>query len=446
MRTRRLHTRIYLHLVLVLCVAAVATVALLSMGWRNAFARTWAVKFARHTASVIGDHFDDPARRERIVHRISEELDFEITVRDADGRVLVTAGPELPPMTADDARLRDGPVFIGERGHWFSAAPIFDGGGRLRGVIEAAPMRRLRPPNLWRSVGLVAAVLAIFAVLTAPLARRITRPVEALTEASRRLAGGDLAYRVPIGRRRRRSHDQLDELTRAWNEMAERVELLVRGQKELLANVSHELRSPLARLRVALELMPGEDTARIAQMETDLGELDALIETLLTSSRLEASGLPTHIERVEVGTLFAGLAERAARDPIVGQHELRLAPVPDDARELSADGALLLRALWNLVENAAKYGAPPIAVAARRDGARIAFTVVDEGPGIPPAERERVFTPFYRVPGAERRGFGLGLTLAKRIAEVHGGSIRIASTRSDGSGCAVTLTLPVAVS
>src|SRR5262249_41969339 len=122
----------------------------------------------------------------------------------------------------------------------------------LLGTLESAPARRLYHPIFWRPIAMVALALLVVGLATVPLARRISRPVDRLTEATRRFGGGDLAYRVPV---RSRGDDELARLSRAWNEMAERIERLVVGQKELLANVSHELRSPLARIRVALELM-----------------------------------------------------------------------------------------------------------------------------------------------------------------------------------------------
>jgi signal transduction histidine kinase len=435
---RRLYSRIFLHFVGVLVVASVATFAVFTAGWRVDFVRNWALRYTRHVASVLGERWDDAGARERLVRHIWQDLDIDVTVRDADGRVLASGGPELPRRAEAEA------ACVGAKHEWTCAAPIVDAAGRARGTVETAPMRRFHPPPLWKPIVMVGFLLTLLGLGTAPLARRISRPVERLTEGSRRLAGGDLSYRVPQPRhwRRWRRADQLTELTRAWNEMAERVEGLVRGHKELLANVSHELRSPLARLRVALELMPRQaaSQARLEQMEADLGELDALIETLLTSSRLEASGLPTELGRVDVAALFAQLVERARRDPLTAGQELRARP--GEALALTADGALLLRALWNLIENAAKYGAPPITLAAEARGGDVVFSVRDEGPGIPAAERERVFTPFYRAGGAApRRGFGLGLTLARRIAEVHGGTIRI-DDGDGGRGCKVTLTLP----
>jgi two-component system, OmpR family, sensor kinase len=454
----KLYTRIYFNLLLALGVTAAASVLVFSFGWRKEFARHFATKFARHASEVIGDFAARPGERDRVARRMSDELDIDITVRDTDGKLLMAAGPPLPELRADDPALADGANVIGDNKKWFTAAQIHDESGRVIGVVEASPMHRLRPPTLWRPVANFALVTVLLALLVAPLARRLSRPVEALTEGSRRLAEGDLSYRVPTRGWNRRHHrhrhrrDQLEELIRAWNEMAERVEGLVRGQKELLANVSHELRSPLARLRVALELLPpGDDKSekRKSEMAADLGELDALIETLLTSARLEASGLPTHFGRVDVTRLLADLAERGARDPSLAGKTLEVEPVPPSAASLDADGALLLRALWNLVDNAGKYGASPITVAVERTDDALQFSVSDQGPGIPATERERVFDPFFRLSGdgagkgdSQRRGFGLGLTLARRVAEVHGGEIAIADGRG-GKGCKVTLTLPL---
>jgi len=237
--------------------------------------------------------------------------------------------------------------------------------------------------------------------------------------------------------------DQMMALMLAWNEMADRIEKLVGGHRELLANVSHELRSPLARLRVALELLPASagSEARIRDLESDLGELERLIEDVLTTSRLDA-GFRPRAEPVDVAALFAQLKERAGLDPVLAGKEVRVEPVPDSLA-LEADATLLKRALWNRRENAGKYGAPPLGLAVEsRDGLCI-FQVTDRGPGIPEEEREKVTAPFYRSDKARTPGtggFGLGLTLARRIAEAHGGSLRIEDA---APGCRVVLTAPV---
>lgn len=242
-----------------------------------------------------------------------------------------------------------------------------------------------------------------------------------------------------------------------WNDMADRIERLLLGQRELLANVSHELRSPLARVRLALELLPrdAESEARLHEIEADLGELDRLIEDVLITSRLQATGLPTHPSQIALHPLLEQVLDRARSHPQTASLDVRLDLHGSDA-DLSvfADANLLKRALGNLIENAGKYGAPPIVVSARARSGVIEIAVSDEGDGIPESERERVLEPFYRADRAhtpskggahrgDKQGFGLGLTLARRVAEAHGGRITVGATHSEsGRGCCVTLYLP----
>ena len=441
---RRLRKRIWAHLLVVLLVGIFASGVVFTTGWRSAFIHSAGARLARNLASQLSGVFDDPPARAAAVKRISDELDLDMTVRALDGRRLAVSGDEFPPPDAERvARLRRGEIVVEHRPRFFVAAPVLVD-GQVRGVVESAPLyRRARMPSLVRPLVMLGVLILIAGVASGPLARRISLPIERLTAAVRRFGAGDLSARVAPPRhfrRRRHGSDELDQLTRAFNEMAGRIERLVRGNKELLANVSHELRSPLARIRVALELLPRDarNEARLRDVETDLAELDRLIEDVLTTSRLEASGLPTHLGEVDLGELFAQLAARAEHDPITAGKPVVVRG--GAGLRLLADGALLKRALWNLVENAAKYGAPPIELDAERHDAGFRLRVRDAGPGIPAAERERVFDPFYRVDKARTPGsggFGLGLTLARRVAEVHGGTITV-------DGATFTIELPAA--
>jgi signal transduction histidine kinase len=301
----------------------------------------------------------------------------------------------------------------------------------------------------------VALILLVVALVTIFTTRRISRPLERLTGAVRRLGGGELSTRVPPAEQprtrllHRPRHDELVELTNAFNEMAGRVERLVRGERELLANVSHELRSPLTRIRMALELLPPDaaSDARLRGVKADLDDLEHLIDDVLTAARLDEHGLPARLDALDARAVLMDVAERARPDPLLDGRTIDVAagpPIP-----LTADGALLRRAIWNLVENAAKYGAPPITLSAERRGDRVMLSIADDGPGIPPAERAQVFVPFYRGDRARTpdgaRGVGLGLTLARRVAEVHGGSIAVeaaATVNGHERGCRVVITLP----
>ncbi len=457
----RLHSRIYLHFLGVLLVVGVTTAVVFALGARAEFRREMGFRMTRHLASLAdlaslaGERLGDPsvlATRLREIHR---DLHLDMRVCDIDGRVIASAGDEPPPLApAEESSVRAGGLVVRPHAPGFAAVPIRDpSSGAVVGFVVAAAPRPAGGPPLWRPAAIVALVLLVVAVATRPLARRISGPLERLTAAARRLGSGDLSARVPADVAHGRGAEEIAELTRAFNEMAERVERLVRSEKELLANVSHELRSPLARIRVALELLPRDEEGdrRLHDVERDLAELDRLIEDVLTAARLDTTGLPARLGTVEALALLADLAERARHDPLTASAPVAVEDGP--AVSLTADEGLLRRAVWNVIENAAKYGAPPITLSAARDGGLVRFAVTDYGRGIAPADRERVFDPFYRgdaartpdAGGESRHGVGLGLTIARRVAEVHGGTIAIepvSEARGEWRGCRVVLSIP----
>jgi len=452
---RRLFARIYLHFLGVLLVVAIAASLVFAFTARGAFVQESAWRTSRHVGRLVSEVFRDQPALARRVKQLHDELEIDLVVRDLEGRVLAAAGAKLPAFTAEElGHARTGRRIVHPSPAWSTVGPVREPGtGAVIGTIESATHQRPLWVALARPALILSLVLVLVAIASALLARRISRPVERLTEAVRRLGAGDLAARVPIGGRS--GADELTELTRAFNDMADRIERLVAGQKELMANVSHELRSPLTRIRVALELLPrdGAADARLKDVEADLGELERLIEDVLTTSRLEATGVPPRLGLMDARAVLMDVAERAAGDPRLAAGAVRVTAGP--AIELTADRALLRRALWNLVDNAAKYGAPPITLRAEQHGDHVALSVTDRGDGIAPVERERVLAPFYRLDkartpgkasgGEGSSGFGLGLTLASRVAQVHHGAITIGPAETiEGTerGCRVTLTLP----
>jgi signal transduction histidine kinase len=224
----------------------------------------------------------------------------------------------------------------------------------------------------------------------------------------------------------------------SFNEAAARIEALVRSHQSLLANASHELRSPLARMKMALAMLteapPSQRDSLKREIDTNIAELDALVEEVLLASRLDALRDLEQRDRVD---LLGLAAEEAARvDATLA------APAGDDVPLIVGDERLLRRALRNLLENAKRYGGDDVTVELQSSSREVLLRVSDRGPGVPPALCERIFEPFYRLPGhAEKSGgVGLGLSLVKQIAQRHGGSVRCEAR--EGGGSSFVLALP----
>ncbi len=325
----------------------------------------------------------------------------------SDGRALwIARGPGLRAAHADrPAGARPPPSWPGVRG------AIVPGGG------------------VGLAVGLAVLFLAV-ALGAWPVVRRLTRRLEALQRGVETFGAGQLSHRVDAGGR-----DEVAAVAASFNRAAERIEALVASHRSLLANASHELRSPLARLKMALSLLETagpESRVRLqGEIECNIRELDALVEEVLLASRLDAPRETDPRERVALLPLAAEEASRV--NAVVG----------GDAAVVQGDERLLRRALRNLLENAQRYGGgepPEVSVVA---GAReVQLRIADRGPGVPEAERERIFEPFYRLPGhAEQAGgVGLGLSLVRQIARAHRGTVHCEPR--PGGGSLFVLSLP----
>ncbi|MFZ2652432.1 MAG: HAMP domain-containing sensor histidine kinase, partial [Burkholderiaceae bacterium] len=285
--------------------------------------------------------------------------------------------------------------------------------------------------------GLAAALAVLFLAIALgayPVVRRLTRRLEALQRGVESFGAGQLAQRVDA-----RGNDEVAALASSFNAAAQRIEALIASHRSLLANASHELRSPLARMKMALAML---DTAepqarpRLRQeLERNIGELDALVEEVLLASRLDIKQDDGAARTHTAVSLLALAAEEGARVSAV---------VGGDDVTVHGDERLLRRALRNLLENARRYGgsaAPEVDI--RRGAQAVQLSVCDRGPGVVPAQRERIFEPFYRLPGhAEQAGgVGLGLSLVRQIAQLHRGTVQCEGR--DGGGSCFVLSLPL---
>lgn len=292
----------------------------------------------------------------------------------------------------------------------------------------------LRPPyGFFWTLSLVAIAVAL---ATYPIIRKLTRRLERLQNGVEKWGEGDLSFRVPEG-----GQDEVAFLASRFNQAAQRVQTLVKSQdallasqKSLLANASHELRSPLARIRMGLELMDAPSSPAFKdEISRNITELDQLIEEILLASRLDAR--EADLGTVESVDLIGMAAEECAR----AGAELDAAQ-QDGQSTLLVDGVtkLLRRAIRNLLENARRHAAGSITVTLGRNNGQAMIRVCDRGPGVPEDLRERIFEPFYRLPGATERdgGVGLGLSLVKSITIRHGGTVSC-ENRPDGGACFV---------
>ena len=286
-----------------------------------------------------------------------------------------------------------------------------------------------RSMALWSTLGwgsMVVLVAVLAGLVSLPLVRRLTRRLEGLQQGVRQWGEGDLAVRLPA-----QGDDEVADLARHFNAAADRVEALVASHKHLLAHASHELRSPLARIRMGLALLADAPERADVQreIERNVAELDQLVDEVLLASRLEHNpdGLASH----EPVDLLGLVAEEAAR---VGAQVHATAAV-----EVLGDAVLLRRMVRNLLENARRHGVvqgqADIDVDVRNMDGRAVLSVADRGPGVPEAWREHIFEPFVRVPGAQEKhgSVGLGLALVRLIAQRHGARVGVQAREGGGS-------------
>ncbi len=324
--------------------------------------------------------------------------------------------------------------------------PLFtDRDGTVYSIMISGPSW---PMNMLNATDVRIVVFA-FALLTSGfvcwwLARYVSKPVERLQSSARSLAAGNLEARV--GQEFSRRKDELGVLARDFDAMADHVRNLLASKEDLLRGMSHELRSPLARLRVALGLArrPGEDLLRqLDRIELEAERLDTLIGQMLQLSQLRAAEPVLTREPLDIGTLLSEVLEDALLE--ASATNKRVEWVSSSGVVADGDQRLLRSAIENVVRNAIRFTATGTAVTVKLglDQGRATISIEDQGPGVPAAELDRIFEPFYRVAASRDRdsgGTGLGLAITWRIIALHGGHV-IARNAPTG-GLIVRIELP----
>ena len=325
---------------------------------------------------------------------------------------------------------------------YYIRVPVgFPGGGTGSVHLLFEREEETRPEGAF-ALGLLAIGLVI-ALLLIPVSRRITNPVKRLKTSALRIAEGDLSHRADV-----KTSDEIGELGRSFNHMAERLERMIRAGRELTANISHELRSPLARMRVAEELLrekakgeDREDTSRYLDgIRQDIEELDRLIGHILELSKLDIKEESLKFENFDVSALIEGLADRVK--PAAERKGLGL------MTELSFDGPIfgdreaVKTALSNIFDNALKFTAEKgrVMIKTYSENGFLKIAVTNSFETVSDEDLAKMFDPFFRTEQTSAAGSGLGLAIAAKIVERHGGTIEALNSEE---GLRVEIRLPV---
>lgn len=444
--TLKFYLRIYLAMLGSLIVSGMIVYLLLLMTDEKADHFKKKMEETSHVASDILEPFSNDENKEKSAILLwSWQMEADISVYRTDGTL--SSSSKSKPAKHIPSNVRAG---------WFTGRPDTFG-IKLRDqrwvIIERGA--KLYIPSFMQTLGAILVVLAV-ALGSYPIVRRLTKRLERLQNSVHALGSGQLSTRVVV-----EGNDEVAQLAMSFNQSAERIENLVNAQKSLLANASHELRSPLTRIRMAIELLIAETSAPLrAELQRNISELDQLIDEILLSSRLDAQ-FDAQAKMQSTTSPQADHAPTSAYESIdmVGllaeecamvSAELYLLANTDDASsmpatfEIMGDAKLLRRLFRNLLENAKRYGDnTDTEINLRSIAGQLQIDVCDRGNGVPPEQRERIFEAFYRLPGASESngGVGLGLSLVKKIAEKHQGSVQCLPR--DGGGSCFRVHLPL---
>jgi two-component system, OmpR family, sensor kinase len=349
--------------------------------------------------------WDDATRRDDLARSIEHHFRVQLVLRDRSGQIVYGEAGKCP--------------------HARHRLEVVDG-NRALGHVEACILPRGWPRSL--IVGLGSVVLVLWA-MSGLIARKLVRPLDGLVRVVRDIGDGHLDARIRLCGHRHRG--EVGEVAKAVNLMAEKIERQIVGQRELLAAVSHEIRSPLARLRMLVELQREAegDSSRLESMDLELAEMDGLVGQLLAQSRLE-------FQTLDRRSLLAIDVARTALE----RATLPTALLIDDASNtrVSVDVSLFGRALLNLLDNAQRHGQGLRAFVVRCVQDQVQFEIRDQGVGFDEAILRRGFEPF--VGNVQGGGLGLGLSLVDRILRAHGGTVTLSNAM--GGGGIATVELP----
>lgn len=377
--------------------------------------------------------------------RLKGDAHVQGALLDDNEKIIAGTVPAEARELVSEAKTSSEPVTaVKER---FAYGAVRTTGPAGKNYIFIAAMQRPLPRSRQPQAEYIrwAIMIGISGIICYLLTLYLTRPILRLRSATHELSGGNLGARATRGMERRR--DEIGGLVRDFNQMAERLEALVTSQQTLLRDISHELRSPLARLNVALGLARQRATEAeqpmLDRIEREAERMNQMIGQLINLARMETASGPPQPSPVQLDEIVRQVADDAEFEAQQRNCKVNL----EASRTCSTEGNpdQLRSAVENIVRNAVRYSSPgsSIDISLRSDNGWATVEVRDHGPGIPDADLDKVFRPFYRVATARDResgGTGLGLAIAERAVRLHGGTVKAENLQK--GGLRVTLKIP----
>ncbi|PLX88057.1 MAG: two-component sensor histidine kinase [Desulfuromonas sp.] len=459
---RSLFVKIFLYFLLIIVISAVIGIVLTysrdhefpPMGHKH-FAKQALAEYGR-AAVQIYEQGGSPAL-ETYMEELRQTADVHVFLFSARGETLATFSVpkrigRLIKRMAERAFITDKLIFSERRELPWMASPLSSSSGNRYVIVVGLPERpalrhifKAMPPAIFGSRALV--ILAVAALVCFFLARSLTSPIRKLRQATRQFAGCDLTTRIGP---EIQGKGEFSDLGRDFDFMAERIETLITTQKRLLQDISHELRSPLARMAVALELARqrsgNESRGALERIEMEAGQLNEMIGQLLRLTQLESGIGSYRVERFDLRALLRSVVLDA--DFEAGGHGRNVALTACDPVFVEGAEVMLRRAIENVVRNAVKYTGEGTTVEVSQiadpQQGQVRIAVRDRGPGVPEESLEKLFEPFFRVADARDResgGTGLGLAIADRAIRLSGGTI--CAENAVGGGLLVSIVLPI---
>ena len=413
--------------------------------WHDALIET--ARYAGETVVQEFEHHGTQGASDYLLERV-RITHLQACLFHLDGTVILGKGCERFATTARDSRVNGKPEINLQ--HGLATIAVTVRGGRDDQYIYVTESPVGPRAAVARNVAAVAVrcLIALFVpgLVCYLLTRYLTAPILRLREASQQLAAGNLSTRADARMSLRR--DELGLLVKDFNTMAARLEGLVDGQRQLIYDISHELRSPLTRLNVALDLgreRKGSDQA-FDQMQQDLERMDQMIDRLLTLARLDAAGASVPLKSLNLTDLVADIVHSAGFE--LGDRPDNITMNSSDAFFVRGNAELLQSAIENVIRNAIRYNnsEEPVQVVLERVESSAKITVRDHGLGVPSEDLRRIFEPFYRVATDRDRqtgGTGLGLAIAERAIRMHGGEVY--ALNATPQGLEVHIVLPLLI-